>query len=82
MINIVQEHKVETVIKNRLRPLIESIRGATAVEYALLAGIIALGIVASLGDVGRAVGAFYTYVTEQTNSAIQSSTNPDQNSNG
>ncbi|QND51778.1 Flp family type IVb pilin [Phyllobacterium sp. 628] len=42
--------------------------GATAIEYALIAGIISIGIVAGAGTLGNAVGgAFNGVATKVTN---------------
>lgn len=38
--------------------------GATAIEYALIAAIIGLGLVAGLGDLATAIDGFFNDVSE------------------
>ncbi|MCD2512146.1 Flp family type IVb pilin [Comamonas endophytica] len=39
--------------------------GATAIEYGLIAGLIAVAIIASVGQIGERLKAFFEYIVEQ-----------------
>ncbi len=38
--------------------------GATAIEYGLIAGLIAVGIIASVGDIGTKLAEFFKYIAD------------------
>jgi pilus assembly protein Flp/PilA len=44
-------------------------RGATAIEYGLIAGLICLAIVIGVQQVGNAVGNYFTYTGNGLNAA-------------
>jgi pilus assembly protein Flp/PilA len=52
-----------------LREFVESDDGATAMEYALLAGLIAAVIVLAVSSVGIGVSTLYTFVADQVAAA-------------
>lgn len=39
--------------------------GATAIEYGLIAGLIAVAIIAAVGGIGEKLKAFFEYIEEQ-----------------
>jgi len=53
--------EVHTMAKAMVRFLNDE-EGATAIEYALIAGLISMGIIAGATLVGTALGAFFTTV--------------------
>lgn len=48
-----------------LRKLVESDRGVTAMEYALLGGLIAVVIIVSVSSVGTGVNSLFAYVAQR-----------------
>jgi pilus assembly protein Flp/PilA len=52
-----------------LRLFLESDDGVTAMEYALLGGLIAVVIVAAVGSVGTSVSGLFSYVALQVAAA-------------
>ena len=48
-----------------LRECIESDDGVTAMEYALLGGLIAVVIVVAISSVGTSVGGLFTFVADR-----------------
>jgi Flp pilus assembly pilin Flp len=54
----------------RLR-LIKSERGATAIEYAMLAAILALGLIVAITQFGAAAQGLYTYVNTNFGNAVK-----------
>ena len=45
-----------------IRKLIKNSKGATAIEYGLIAALIAIAIIASVGALGSAISGKFTYV--------------------
>jgi len=39
--------------------------GATAIEYGLIAGLIAVAIIVAVGDIGEKLKAFFVYINTQ-----------------
>ena len=68
--------KRATVFSNRLRHLKRSASGATAVEYGLLAGLIALGIAGGIGALADLVVAIFTNIGENTQNVSDTVTAP------
>lgn len=58
----------------KLMNLIRGEEGATAIEYGLIAALIAAGIVAATGALGRQVVSTFTYITGQMAGATTSGT--------
>jgi pilus assembly protein Flp/PilA len=56
-------------IRTNLRKLRADRRGATAIEYGLIAALIAVAIISALGSLGGGVGGMWT----KLNNAIQNS---------
>ncbi len=54
--------KVHTMVKAMVRFLNDE-EGATAIEYALIAGLISMGIIVGAGLLGTALGTFFTSVS-------------------
>jgi pilus assembly protein Flp/PilA len=54
------------VFSRRIRRLTRSVSGATAVEYGLLAGLIALGIAGGVGALADLVVAIFTNLGDTT----------------
>jgi pilus assembly protein Flp/PilA len=52
-----------------LREFVESDDGVTAIEYALLGGLIAVVSVAAVASVGTGANTLYTYVSDQVAAA-------------
>lgn len=52
-----------------LRTFVESDDGVTAMEYALLGGLIAVVIVVAVASVGTGVNTLFTYVSDQVAAA-------------
>jgi pilus assembly protein Flp/PilA len=52
-----------------LRTFVESDDGVTAMEYALLGGLIAVVIVAAVTSTGTGVNALFTYVSDRVAAA-------------
>lgn len=53
-----------------VREFIGSEAGVTSIEYALLAALIAVVIIAAVANVGSEVGGFYTHVSDQVADAL------------
>ena len=53
--------EVQTMIKT-LVGFVNDEEGATAIEYALIAGLISMGIIVGAGLLGTALGTFFTSV--------------------
>ena len=47
------------------RRLMKSEQGATAIEYGLIAGLIAVAIIVAVGDIGEKLKAFFVYINTQ-----------------
>ena len=43
--------------------------GATAIEYGLIAGLIAVAIIVSVGEIGTKLGAFFAYINTKLGTA-------------
>ena len=56
--------------------------GVAAIEYALISALIALGIVAALGETGTAVATTFSSVAAHLDSSGASAPNPGGNGNG
>ncbi len=54
--------EVQTMIKT-LVGFVNDEEGATAIEYALIAGLISMGIIVGAGLLGTALGTFFTSVS-------------------
>jgi pilus assembly protein Flp/PilA len=52
-----------------LRTFVKSDGGVTAIEYALLGGLIAVVIVAAVASTGAGVNSFFTYVSDRVAAA-------------
>lgn len=50
------------LIKLRVLALLQSQNGATAIEYALIAGLVALAIIAGLTSIGGSLGTVFADV--------------------
>jgi pilus assembly protein Flp/PilA len=50
-------------IRTRFRAMVKSERGASAVEYGLLVGLIAVGIIVAVGALGTKLSALFDTVT-------------------
>ncbi|ARU04360.1 Flp family type IVb pilin [Comamonas serinivorans] len=44
--------------------------GATAIEYGLIAGLIAVAIIVAVGDIGDKLKAVFEYIDEQLTGAV------------
>lgn len=58
------------IVQNRIKHFFHSESAVTAIEYALLAGLIAVIIVASITLVGSQVQALFNYVSSKVDQAI------------
>lgn len=56
-------HHQENEMKNHIIRFLKDEEGATAIEYALIAGVIAVGILVSLGDVRQAIIGLFNQIT-------------------
>ena len=52
-------------MKNPIQRFLHSEQGVTAIEYALLGGLIAVVIVAAVSTVGSQLSGIFTYVKDQ-----------------
>ena len=55
-----------------IQRLISDESGATAIEYGLIAGLVAVAIIAALGFLGEQLGSLFEYVGETVQGAIGS----------
>jgi pilus assembly protein Flp/PilA len=53
-----------------LRQFFECDDGVTAMEYALLGGLIAVVIVVAVGSVGTSLNVFFTFVADEVAAAV------------
>jgi len=53
-----------------LRKLLADIRGATAIEYALIASLISVAAIAGFNSLGAAVGNSYDAIDENLDTAL------------
>ncbi len=60
-------------LSNRLKFLFETDEGVTAVEYALIGGLISVAIIAALSMVGEEVQTTFNTWTNAVHNAVQSS---------
>lgn len=56
-------------MKHQLIKFLQDEEGATAIEYGLIAGIIAVGIIASLSSVRTALAGLFTDIVTALNAA-------------
>lgn len=47
---------------NIIKQFLKDEEGATAIEYGLIAGLIAVAIIASVGDIGEKLKAYFEYI--------------------
>lgn len=48
---------------NTIQKFLKDEEGATAIEYGLIAGLIAVAIIASVGDIGDKLKAYFEYIS-------------------
>lgn len=60
-----------TVMKTQLQQFWNDEDGATAIEYGLIAGLVAVAIIGVLKLLGTGLGELFTKVTEELNTASQ-----------
>lgn len=58
-------------IRNRIAAFIREDDGVTAIEYALMAALIAMVIVGSVGSVGTQLSGLWNYVADAVDAAVQ-----------
>ncbi len=59
-----------TAIRTMLRSLHVDRRGATAIEYGLIASLIVIAMLSALGGLGGGVGGMWTNVSAKTTNAL------------
>jgi pilus assembly protein Flp/PilA len=64
---------IRTFIEYYARYIVNDERGATAIEYGLIAALIALAIIAGATAAGDQLDSLFTKVSEQLKSAIEAS---------
>ncbi|WP_439893694.1 Flp family type IVb pilin (plasmid) [Ralstonia sp. 25C] len=52
-------------MKQAILKFVRDERGATAIEYGLIAGLIAAGIIATVGQIGTQLGKIFSYIQTQ-----------------
>lgn len=57
-------------MKNQIQNFINDESGATAIEYGLLAALVALGIAAGATALGTELGALFTRISERLTAAV------------
>lgn len=58
------------MINKSILQFLRNEEGATAIEYALIAGLIAVGLAASLTSLGSELGAFFTRITTKLSTLV------------
>ena len=54
-------------MKNAILKFWRDEEGATAIEYGLIAGLIAVAIIATVGDIGSRLAEYFDYILAQLN---------------
>jgi len=57
-------------IRTMIRRLLADTKGATAIEYGLLAALIVIAMVAGLGVLGGGTGGMWTVVSQKVQDAV------------
>ena len=57
------------MLKNAVARFVREEEGVTAIEYGLIAGLIAVFIIATVGDVGTALKSLFTTIAADINGA-------------
>lgn len=57
-------------MKNQIVRFLKDEEGATAIEYGLIAGLIAIAIIAGTTDIGEALGTIFNDIATSLQSAI------------
>lgn len=58
-------------MKDQLVAFWKDEEGATAIEYALIAGLIAVAIIAALTALGGSIGSLFNNISEKLNGAVE-----------